>query len=706
MDITAPFIYNILGTPTIKSAGQHDAADSELRLKHRPSWRLVAYLHQGGGTVENHRVCHDLALESSLSNPNSTLSQIVSDCNRVFGRGMIRREIRSFFLDHGRMETDAAQFEHFVRQSRATPDVADRIVLLRNALALVRGDFLAGFAESPHDWVSKQQKLWRGKTADAGNTLIALYEGQCLSSEAYEVVRRLNTLLPENADISMLLLRYNNEFGAAQAPRKGSLAKWTAYVGQLARQGQTVTLSETKQFNLFFASEWERFQAYHPALKRLSILEGSFDAEFAEAICGVTDDELSDLADCSLLTQHEECYEMPLPMRQWIFDEMDAAQKADWQAEYHEWIRRTFALEVSLHEPPPPKLFNRWKRNVHHLETALNALLDAPLPKPAAQDPVWFDFCPLSTRYFFPDRMQDACHFLAGLLDETPNSYRLAATANVGRLMFSMRQYEAAAQHFQGIEQSWIQKAGNKKFCDYSFLSYVDSLHHGGKVKEAAELLESYLPLIDPVESPHFLHGVLNNYAVSLLALGRFTEAYDASTEGIDLRRKCSCCSPASPLYHQGIALVGLKRHDEALTSFDESLELFKQDYVPHGEADCLQQIGKIHAERGQVNAGKHMIEEALRLYASIHKPHSRAACLRSLGDALKIKGDLKGAEAAYCEGLAFWEEEVEAGRGGSGWVKHFRERLETFSAVPNEVESAENPSELGNRGLMRLVQL
>jgi|GEM_PF-5338020 len=670
MNTAAPFEYHLLGSPALTQAGDNATDLKRPRFRYRPAWRLVAYLHLCGGSQTNQRVCDDLDLNDSI------LSQIVSDCNRVLGRGAVKREARCFVLNTRLLSTDVAQFDALVRQAHSEKDSDARARLLRSAMDLVRGDFLAGLSDFTDDWVDKRQQEWHAKIKRECKTLLELYKELEQPREAYETICHLATVMPHDEGIHTLLLRDEHELGDLQTPSDKSLAEWIAFARQLSKRGLTVTLRETRQFEKFFAAKWKRLKPYHSTLQRLCILEGSFDTEFAEAICEVTSAELSALANLALLIEHDGRFEMPPPMRQWISDTLPAAQKVEMQAAYHEWIRFTFVCEISAYQPPPPELFNRWQRNAHHLEIVLNALLDSPIPEPAAMNQIWFDFCPPCTRYFFPDRMQDAYHFLAGLLDETPNAYRIAASANVGWLMFLMRQYEAAAQHYHEIRDSWREKAEQKILCDHNFLHYTNSLHHGGKVEKAAELLEAYLPLIDPEGSPHFLQDTLNSYAVSLLALGRFEAAYAVSGRDIALRRQYPGRSLASPLYHQGMALAGLKRYTEALASFDEALELFKQDYVPHGEADCLQQMGKIHAERGQVNTGKRLIEDALRIYEQIPQMQSRAACLRSLGDVLKIKGDLEGAKAAYCEGLAFWENEVAEGCGGSGWVQRFRERL------------------------------
>ncbi len=672
MENNARFTLKLLGTPFIECTSGTPP--------HPPRTLIWCLLEQLVG--EPNGLTRKILREELQTDANS-LRKAISNCNHadhpLFGTNIFAEQGKTLRLRPGLFHSDTVEFAQCIEAATADDDTQIKIALLKQALALVRGNFLDGLAKPTlncDDWITAQQKDWNKKIAEASKTLIALYEEQKQGREAYEIVRRLDTLLPEDKEIATLLLHYYNRFGDLQPPQTGSRAEWIAFAQELMRRGATVTLSETKQFHLFFAAQWEGLEAHHSALERLCILEGSFDTEFAAAICEVTSAELSALANLALLIEHDGRFEMPPPMRQWISDTLPAAQKVEMQAAYHEWIRFTFVCEISAYQPPPPELFNRWQRNAHHLEIVLNALLDSPIPEPAAMNQIWFDFCPPCTRYFFPDRMQDAYHFLAGLLDETPNAYRIAASANVGWLMFLMRQYEAAAQHYHEIRDSWREKAEQKILCDHNFLHYTNSLHHGGKVEKAAELLEAYLPLIDPDGSPHFLQDTLNSYAVSLLALGRFEAAYAVSGRDIALRRQYPGRSLASPLYHQGMALAGLKRYTEALASFDEALELFKQDYVPHGEADCLQQMGKIHAERGQVNTGKRLIEDALRIYEQIPQMQSRAACLRSLGDVLKIKGDLEGAKAAYCEGLAFWENEVAEGCGGSGWVQRFRERL------------------------------
>jgi len=670
MENNARFTLKLLGTPFIECTSGTPP--------HPPRTLIWCLLEQLVG--EPNGLTRKILREELQTDANS-LRKAISNCNHadhpLFGTNIFAEQGKTLRLRPGLFHSDTVEFAQCIEAATADDDTQIKIALLKQALALVRGNFLDGLAKPTlncDDWITAQQKDWNKKIAEASKTLIALYEEQKQGREAYEIVRRLDTLLPEDKEIATLLLHYYNRFGDLQPPQTGSRAEWIAFAQELMRRGATVTLSETKQFHLFFAAQWEGLEAHHSALERLCILEGSFDTEFAAAICEVTSAELSALANLALLIEHDGRFEMPPPMRQWISDTLAVAQYTAQQARCYEWIRTTFSEEFSPSDARTPERTSYWKSNTHHLEAALNSLLNVAPLQQSCRDAMC-DFCALSTGYFLPHRMQEAVDFLHQPLKDTAGIYD-GKFSTVGRLLLRMHRYEDAAHHFVNWLPTLAQTASAEQFCDYNFLSYVDSLHHSGKPEEAAKLLKEYLPLIVPVESPLFLSDTLNCYAVSLLALGRFEEACNVSTQSVALRRQLGKTSPASPLYHQGMALAGLKRYAKALASFDEALELFKQDYVPHGEADCLQQMGKIHAERGEVNLGRHMIEDALRIYEQIPQMQSRAACLRSLGDVLKIKGDLKGAKAAYCEGLAFWENEVAEGCGGSGWVQRFRERL------------------------------
>lgn len=674
MDTAAPFAYTLLGSPALTRKATQADEEEELRFKHRPSWRLVAYLYECGGREASDHVCRELLLNES------TVSQIVSDCNRILGEGAVKRKAGQFTLNLRQIETDAARFHACVRQAENEPTAACRISLLRAALDLVRGDFLAGFAESPRDWVTAHQKRWRNRTAKVGQMLIDLYEEQNQPREAYEAVQKLALLLPQNEQFSTLLLRYDTLFGELHSPDSGSLAEWIAFTRQLTKRGLTATLREAKQFHVFFAPRWKQIgEAERCVLERLCLLEGRFDAELAAAVCEVTREELIEFAHRALLVENAGCFEMPLPMRDWIRGKIPSNRKTALQIAHHRGVIGVFRSGLQFDWHITPEQCDYWKSNIHHLDAAIKFIVNVPVLPPELPLDLVHIPCLRGAVVLLPERASDVYAFFARCMAQNDTSPMGKSWLNhlCGLLAASRRDFPIAIQHFHRCLE--LLPPDNEPSLEYhAVLSCLQSLHHGGRLSEAISLAEAWIEKAREHNTREILYDLLKHYAESLLASGRYEEAYHFISEAISLAFSFSPPVPIAPsLYHQGMTLAGLERDAEALASFDEALALFEQSSEHHGIADCLQQLGKIHARRGQINTGKRMIEEALELYARVPQMQSRAACLRSLGDVLKLKGDLEGATATYREGLAFWENEVAEGRGGENWVQRFRERLE-----------------------------
>jgi tetratricopeptide (TPR) repeat protein len=663
MKTPLPFTFYVLGSPLVKNTMTGEL----LRFKRGASRQFLAYMLHCEGNADNKTVCQMLDMTEEM------LGQVITDCNRLFGAGITKREEKGIWLKRSVLETDVVKFRELTQMADESDNIADRTALLRKAFALVRGDFLAGYADS--SWAVRQQMIWQVESLAVGKTLTDLYEHQNLPREAYEIMRRLATLLPANEDVAALLLDYANTLGTLQSPRKGSLAQWTAFTRQLGERSLTVTLIEAKEWNLFFAARWERLaQAERAALERLSVLRGSFDAETAATVCGITPAELSRLAARAMLTQTANRFEMPVLVRDWVYQQMDAQQRIDFEWAYHHFVTLTFCQ--CLPDTANPASCHYWQANLSHAEAIFDWTLKR--DKTERQQFKLYSLCFLdwAAILLFPHQAQALYGILQRWEQEKDKHFPLGGmlVLRLRHLAFHFNKFEESLAYYQAAE-AWYAHHDQWFPQSSSIETQILALHHSGKSEQAATLIEHYLAS-EPHLPPNQLCCLVNLYSDILLALKRFEEALQAGRQAEELGRHSEPPFLASPLYHQGLALHGLGSDDEAIVAFDASLELFAQMEDGHGQADCLQQLGNVHARQKRFGQAMRQVTEALQIYESIPQLQSRAACLRSLGDVLKLKGNLEGARVAYCEGLAFWENEVAEGRGGESWVRRFQERL------------------------------
>ena len=684
METTAVPNLLLLGTPSAR-----DAAENELRQSRSLCWKLLARLSKRPESVARTTLCDEFETTAG------SLQQALQDCKKLFKRDVFASDAGTLRLLPGIFSADTALFRKRVMQSDGTEDIAAKIAFLQSAFDVVRGKFLEGCSEGATDWVGLEQRAWDTEIALAGRELTALWEEQGHLRQALDVARRLAEIVPEDAENRKTFLRLTHKIGIDCEPSPdSSLAEWIDFIRILAKKEWKLTLREHEHWSKLLSCECEKLSSdQRMALKRLCILEGSFDSDMAAAVCEVSTGELFDFVTDAFLTEHAGRYEMPILVRDWIRGTLPESQKTTLQTAYHQRVITAFHSKLvnGWHVTPVQREY--WKQNLNHLDAVLCFLVGTPAPTPEFPLDFTATFCMRSASVFLPHHVSKVYALfdrrLAGMASSHPLYSCLQQYS--GRLASAMRRHATAAQHFQ---KCLAVLSHDETLCLHSgtLPDYLHSLHHSGEISEAVAQITARLPALREHQNANSLCELLHLHAESLHTLGRFQDSYDACTEALELAALQSPARPpASILYHQGMALVGMalaekEYTNQALAAFDASLESFTQLREEQGQADCWQQMGKIYAQKGQVNTGERMVNDALRLYASSGKEHSHAACLRSLGDVLKLKGDWDGAKTAYCEGLEFWENEVAEGRHGSGWVARFQERLESLEALTNSI--------------------
>jgi tetratricopeptide (TPR) repeat protein len=179
----------MLGIPRLARKGEEPPAKPSSVFRHRPSWRLLAYLLYHGGTQTCERTIADLLL-------SSTLSQSITEINKRIGEDTLRTRGRNFVLQTARVTTDTAEFLAAQDAAESTADRDEKIEHLRRAFDLVRGEFLAGYEGNPGDWVCQQRAEWNRRIAAVGETLMSLLSDAGQWKEAQAVSEQMRRILP------------------------------------------------------------------------------------------------------------------------------------------------------------------------------------------------------------------------------------------------------------------------------------------------------------------------------------------------------------------------------------------------------------------------------------------------------------------------------------------------------------------------------
>jgi tetratricopeptide (TPR) repeat protein len=103
-----------------------------------------------------------------------------------------------------------------------------------------------------------------------------------------------------------------------------------------------------------------------------------------------------------------------------------------------------------------------------------------------------------------------------------------------------------------------------------------------------------------------------------------------------------------------GIAL-DRSEHEQARSSLEHALSLFRQVCNSIGEANCLDSLGDIAFERSEYEQAQARYEEALPLYRQVSSVLGEANCLRSLADIAFARSEYEQARARYEEALPLY---------------------------------------------------
>ena len=215
------------------------------------------------------------------------------------------------------------------------------------------------------------------------------------------------------------------------------------------------------------------------------------------------------------------------------------------------------------------------------------------------------------------------------------------------------------------------------------------SLHQAGKTAEAQDIYREVLAL----EPDHF--DALHLLGVTAIQQGLFDEA-------VALIDKAIAIDPNNPFHapaysNRGIALRGLRRHQEALASFNRALDFNA------GQAD-------VHFNRGNTLHDLRRIEEAVESYDQVLRlAPTHAEAYRRRGVCLNDLGLHQAAAASLSQAIKFDPNDAQAHNGlgiSLAGLNQHEKALQSFSkAIALDDSYGVAHSNLGN-ALLALNQL
>lgn len=180
---------NLFGYPQITLDG------APVETDRRKAVALLAFLAVSGKPHSRETLSGFFWGDYDQSSALAYLRRTLWEANQMLGEGWVetQRDLVALPLTP-EVQVDVIQFERLSLQVRDTDDPAARLSLLEQALALYRGDFLAGFTlrDSPEfdDWQYVTAENLRGKLGEALDVLSRLYQERGEIEAALERARR------------------------------------------------------------------------------------------------------------------------------------------------------------------------------------------------------------------------------------------------------------------------------------------------------------------------------------------------------------------------------------------------------------------------------------------------------------------------------------------------------------------------------------
>ncbi|MBN1485820.1 MAG: AAA family ATPase [Chloroflexia bacterium] len=114
----------------------------------------------------------------------------------------------------------------------------------------------------------------------------------------------------------------------------------------------------------------------------------------------------------------------------------------------------------------------------------------------------------------------------------------------------------------------------------------------------------------------------------------------------------------AVSLTHLGLSTWGEGRYDEARAPLEQARALFEGlDSDPYGLARCLNSLGLVHLELGELDPAEDCFARALLLRREIGDRRGEAWCCHNQGRAALVRGDLAGARENLEQARSIFEE-------------------------------------------------
>lgn len=178
-----------------------------------------------------------------------------------------------------------------------------------------------------------------------------------------------------------------------------------------------------------------------------------------------------------------------------------------------------------------------------------------------------------------------------------------------------------------------------------------------GQLPEAAASLERSLAISRELGEAHSQGISLNNLGDVYCGLGEYGRAVECLREALDIfKANGNRRSQAAALCNLGQVHERRGEYAQAQECYEESYAGFVDAGISVGQATVLSQLGRVYRVRGRHAEALDRLGTALELAEKVDERRSAGACLRELGRTHAELGDVEAARVAWRRALEIFE--------------------------------------------------
>ncbi|MBN3869410.1 MAG: tetratricopeptide repeat protein [Nostoc sp. JL33] len=236
--------------------------------------------------------------------------------------------------------------------------------------------------------------------------------------------------------------------------------------------------------------------------------------------------------------------------------------------------------------------------------------------------------------------------------------------------------------------------------------------HQIGEVDRALNYYEQALNLC-PAEDERELALIYNHFGILKASKGEVEQAITLYNQSLEITERIGDVQGKAVTLHQlGMIYANKGEVEQAITLYNQSLEIFERIGYVQGKAVALHQLGMIYANKGEVEQAITLYNQSLEIFERIGYVQGKAVALHQLGMIYANKGEVEQAIALYNQSLEIFEcighvqtkarmlhnlASIYADKGEvDEAIRLFNESLEITERIGNVQGKAETLHELG----------